>query len=124
VNLGGPTAMAKGREIPFWRTFVGTFGFFFSSKCLGRIGFWQTLLFSVILLVVAEEILEYLAVLKDYFLNFFLILLECLILSPLAILIHRKILIDENISAEFTFTKKQYCIHSWPSYSHSTEYYS
>jgi hypothetical protein len=45
VNLGGLTAMAKGREIPFWRTFVGTFGFFFSSKCLGRIGFWQTLLF-------------------------------------------------------------------------------
>ena len=62
--------MAKGREIPFWRTFVGTFGFFFSSKCLGRIGFWQTLLFLVILLVVAEEISEYMAVLNDNFLNF------------------------------------------------------
>ena len=60
----------------------------------------------VILLVVAEEISEYLAVLNDNFLNFVLILLECLILSPLAISIHRKILIDENISAEFTFTKK------------------
>lgn len=98
--------MAKGREIPFWRTFVGTFGFFFSLKCLGRIGFWQTLLFLVILLVVAEEISEYLEVLNDNFLNFVLILLECLVLSPLAISIHRKILIDEKICAEFTFTKK------------------
>ncbi|MFP6695405.1 MAG: hypothetical protein VCF08_00600, partial [Alphaproteobacteria bacterium] len=89
-----------------------------------ELGFGKRCCFLVILLVVAEEISEYLAVLNDNFLNFVLILLECLILSPLAISIHRKILIDENISAEFTFTKKQYCIHSWPSYSHPTEYYS
>ena len=105
--------MAKGREIPFWRTFVGTFGFFFSLKCLGRIGFWQTLLFLVILLVVAEELSEYLAVLNSHFLAFLLIFLECLILSPLAISIPRKILIGEDISAEFNFTRRT-ILHAYP----------